>query len=636
MLAWLLLLVLTALAAFAALGITLRAEPEGRAEAGVLWTAVFIGLISAPILALGYTNQLRPALIALASLVTSAAAFLLSSRGLVPANHARAIGRYAAALVRLPVDAFRRALQAKSFVLLGLAGAALTLLVSAWLTYLAPSESWDGFFYHEPIVGFALQNRGFRMVSLPPSMVVQATNGYPRLCEALTLWFVVFTDKRLIEIGNTLAIPGLLLAVYVIARRYCADSVPLMGWSAALLLMPAVVTQTRTSMIDVQVAFFLLGAIHFATRPVFRLRDAVSATLCMVLLTGAKSNALTMVPPLALVTYARLLLTHGKTRLGAAVGVIAAGCLVMAGLAALTFVRNWVAFGDPVWPVTYDNARLHIHWQGLVTLEQMSPDKPLLALAQQKYHRPTGGIPDIIARDYGYGVPWVVVPLAMISTVAAIVTAIRGRLARSPDALTENLLLVVGLGAVFLKVSPSVSIARYNVQIVAIAMVAIGWAAGRLRDAARFHEGAVASTLIMTIVPMIWTDWFFGEDFKSIAALVRRSAAERATMHFADFQMPSEVARERERDLGRGDLLIFTQEMVFPGVLWNQEMSNRVEYVEFKTAPRFLAEIEARSPRWVVVGGSGLARSTLASRPATWEYVGVACKQDQTVAFRRK
>src|SRR5690242_16826029 len=123
MLGWLLLFVLTAFTAFAALGLTLRAEPQGRAEAGVLWTAIFIGLVCAPILALGYTNQLRPALIAVASLLTSTAAFLASSRGRSRADHARAIGHLARGLLRLPVEAFRVAFGVWSFVVLGLAGA---------------------------------------------------------------------------------------------------------------------------------------------------------------------------------------------------------------------------------------------------------------------------------------------------------------------------------------------------------------------------------------------------------------------------------------------------------------------------------------------------------------------------------
>jgi hypothetical protein len=474
------------------------------------------------------------------------------------------------------------------------------------------------------------------MVELPDNMVVQGVNGYPRLCESFALWFVIFTDKSLIEIGNTIAAPGLMLATYVIARRYASDRAPLIGWSSAILLMPAMLTQTRTSMIDVQVAFFLVAATHFATRPTLRMRDALTASLLLGLLVGSKSSALVWVPPLALVTYARLLSAQRKERLRQALAIVVIGGVFVAGVAALTFVRNWIAFRNPLWPVSYENARLHIRWPGLVTLERISPDLPVRELTKKKYHQPIGGISDIIARDYGYGVPWIVVPLGAVSLIGALITAARARIARLPDRSTENLLLVAALGVAFVKTSPSLDIARYNAQIVAIAMVCIAWAAGRLQSGLRFHEGAVASTLLMTIVPMFWTDWFFGVDFQGIYALRRHTAAERSTMHFAGFQMPADVAKVRERDLGEGDLVIFTQEMAFPGVLWNQRMSNRVEYVELKDVPSFLAEIERRKPKWVVVGGKSVGREGLTNHPAEWEVVGTACRQDGTIAFRKK
>ncbi len=636
MLAWLLLFGLTVFAAFASLGVTLRAEPEGRAEAGVLWTASFIALICAPILALGYAGQLRPALVALASIACSLAAFALSARGPGPRAHARAIGGAALGLLRLPGDALHLAFEARSFAFLGLVVAALSIALSASLSWLAPSESWDGFFYHEPIVALALQNHGFGVVPLPPNMVVQAINGYPRLCEALALWFVIFTDRRLIEIGNTLAAPGLMLALYVIARRYCADRVPLLGFCAALFLMPAVLTQTRSSMIDVQVGFFLLVALHFATRPVFRLRDALAATLGMALITGAKSSALTLVPPLMIVTWARVLWFHGKARRGAALSVIAAGSSAIAGLGALTFARNFRAFGNPVWPVTFDLPALGIHWRGLVTLQQMTPGKPLRALVAQKFHSPVAGLSDVLARDYGYGVPWIVVPLGLVSVIVALAVVIRARAARRPDAITESFLLLAGLGAVLVAASPSLSIARYNVHIVALLMVAVAWSAGRMRASLRFHEGAAAATLLFTLVRLIWTDWFFGVDTKTLRALLQRSASERATMYFGDYHMPPDVARAREREIGPGDLVVFTQETAFPGVLWNEQLSNRVEYLERGDTRAFLVELEARRPKWVVVGSATALRAALARAGAEWELVGPACRQDKTEAFRRR
>jgi len=633
---WVLLTLLTILAAYAALGVSVRAGSCGRAELGMLFTAVLYAIIVTPVLLLGYTGTLRPWLLVLTSALVSSAALFASSLGRAFDAHHTQIKNAALGLARLPWDGLRLAARARSFAWLGLAAAALAIAATAWLSYLAPSESWDGFFYHEPIVGFALQNHGFRMVPLPPTMVVQGANGYPRLCEAFSLWFVVFTDKTLIEIGNTVAAPGLMLATFVLARRYCRDPVPAMGWSAVILLMPAMVSQLRSPMIDVEVAFFLLSALHYATRPTLRLRDAVAATLCMALVLGSKSSGLAWIPPLALVAYGRLWHAHRRERLGAVLAVAFGGGALLAAVAALTFVRNWLAFGNPIWPVTYANARLGIHWRGLATLGQVSFEPPWGTMLAKKYHFPTGDVKDIIERDYGYGIPWVVLPLAATSLLAVVVTAARQRLARKPDRLAENLLLLVTLGALFVKLTPNLSNARYNVHIVAIAMLCICWAAERLGNAVRLHEGAIAATLVLSIVAYFWTGYYWGLNLRDIRALLMHSPAARASMNVQSFQMPADVARQREQELGRGSLVLFTQEMSFPGVLWNHRMSNRVQYLEFKDAPSFLGQLEALRPVWVVVGAQSRGRAALESRAQDWAFVGTACQQDKTVAYRRR
>lgn len=638
---WLLLFALTALAALAALGVAVRAAPEGRAERFVAWTAVFFAVITAPVLALGYLGALRPGALAGLSIVTSGAVLFGSARGRDAREHAREIGRNAAALGRLPWDGLRLAVEARSFTTLGVAGAAIAILWSVVLTYMAPSENWDGFFYHEPMVGFALQNHGFDIVSLPPVLVVQQANGFPRLCESVAIWFCIFTDKSLIEIGNSLAAPGLVLATYALARARSRDAVACMGWGAAVLLMPAMYSQLRTSLIDVQVAFFLVAALHFATRPVVGPREAAFGTLCLVLLLGSKGTALVWAPPLAVVMYARLLLQAEKGRRRAALAVVLGGAFAMAGVVSLTLVRNYVAFRNPLWPVAYRIPSLGVSWPGLITMETMGAVMPLRELAAIKYHVPIAGVGDIIARDYGYGVPWIVLPLAAACAVVIGARAARGRLRKEPDRAAEGALSVAALGGLFLGLPPGPSVARYNVEIVAIAMAVIAAAAESRTEgkegASRFHEGAVACTLILSLVPWVWTGFLGGLDMDAagIARLFRAPAGARAAMNVASFQMPAETARRREQELGPGDLAVFTIDESFIGVLWNHRFDNRVEYAPFDTAPAFLASLDERCAKWALVGRTGAARTALASRPQDWEPVGGGVRQSGTVVYRR-
>jgi hypothetical protein len=637
MAAWLLLLALTGCAALAALGVTVRGGWSGRAEGFVVGTALFFALIAAPVMALGYTDLLYPGTLAGASFATSAAVFLASARGRGLSAHAREIARTAAAFGKLPWDGLRLAVRARSFATLGLAGAAVAIAGSLVLTHLAPSESWDGFFYHEPMVGFAIQNHGFSMVDLPPSVVVQQANGFPRLCQSVALFFCIFTDKTFIEVANTLAAPGLLLATYALVRRYCSDPVPCLGWSAALLLVPAIYSQLRTTLVDVQVGFFLVAAIHFATRPALRFEDALAGTLCLALLVGSKGTALVWAPPLVLVLYTRLWLSAGKERRRAALALVAGGAAALAGVASLTLVRNHRAFGNPLWPVGYEIPSLGISWRGLISMDTMGAVMPARALVAQKYHHPTGGVGDILARDYGYGVPWVVAPLAAVAALVIVFRALRGRLQRAPAPLAENALLVAGLGVLFLLLPPGPTVARYNIELVAIAMACVAYLAGSRKEATRFHEGAVACTLILSVVPWVWTGFLGGleMDAGDIARLFRHPAEERASMNFASFQMPPATARRREEELGRGDLTVFTQDEIFIGVLWNHRFDNRVEYVAFQSAPSFLARLDERCAEWVIVGRQSGGRAALETRASSFQQVGVAVQQRGTLAYRR-
>ncbi|MDI1479300.1 hypothetical protein QHF84_21985 [Polyangium sp. y55x31] len=634
----LLLCVLVSFAAFAALGAALRAEPEGRAELGLLASTVFFGLIIVPVFALGYTNRLTPGALALLSFVVSAATFAASLRGRAPRAFVREIARAGVSLARLPWDALGLAWRAQSSVVLGLLASTFAIVASAWITYLAPSESWDSFFYHEPMIGFALQNHGFQMVDLPRTLVVQATNGYPRGAEAFALFFVAFTGKTFVEIGNTLAAPALSLGVFLLARRFASDPVPCMGWAAVVLLMPATTSQLRTSMIDVVVGAFLLAALHFATRAEARMRDAVITAGCLALVLASKSASLFWAPPMALVAGVNLLRRHAKARPRATALLLASSLILLTGVAALTFGRNWLAFGNPLWPVDHAIPRLGIHFRGVGTLAQLSLEPPLATIARVKYHHPTGGVADIIARDYGYAVPWVVVPLASIAALVAAFTALRARLSKKPDAGAERVLVLVALGAVFLRLTPNLNIARFNIHIVALAVATIAWLAARASKSARLHEAAVAAALVLSLVPWAWYSWFFGLEPmpEKLSALVRMSPAERASAYSGGYHLPPDVAQKRERELGPGSLVVFTDESAFIGAFWNDAMSNHLKYLRFEGRDAFLARIAELHPTWVVVGAKSQARMAIESRNAEWELVGMGVRQDNTVVYRRR
>jgi hypothetical protein len=82
-------------------------------------------------------------------------------------------------------------------------------------------------------------------------------------------------------------------------------------------------------------------------------------------------------------------------------------------------------------------------------------------------------------------------------------------------------------------------------------------------------------------------------------------------MNFGQFQMPRDTARSREQELGPGDLVVFTRDELFIGVLWNDRFDNRVAYMPFEGPESFLARLDEACAKWVLVGKAGGAAAGL-------------------------
>jgi len=634
LLGWLIFAVLTALASLSALSVARLSEPEGRAETLLVALLLLWAALGLPVLALGYAGLLYRLPVAVLSAALSVAGLAVCARASSVRGVRIGLRDSLLSVPRLVADAFGCCFEARSFALLGSVSALGVLAFTLFLTWLAPAdESWDGLYYHQPIVGFALQQHGFGLVELPSTLLAQTINGYPKFGEAFSLWFVLFTDKTLIEIGSVLAAPGMMLAVYLILRRYTADRASCIGWACVLLLLPALSSQLRTTMIDIELWFFALSAAYFATRPVFRARDAALALLGCALVVGTKSTGLVLAPPLLVVVLLRTLRHVPRSRW---LPAVLPGFALVVSIGALTFARNWHAFHNPFWPISYQSRTLGWDFHGLATLSQVSPDPSFGELVSREFDHPAGGVHDIIVRSYGYAVPWVVLPLGALGLLYCVGVAARGRLRRTPDALAESLLLLAAvLGLPFL-LTPSLANARYNVQVVVLAIVLLVWASERA-SAERLREGALASSTVLSLMAMIWSGYLWGLNlhWQDIGTLLSHSKNERASLNFSKFQMPAEVARLREAELGPGEVAAFTRELTFIGVLWNDTFSNRVSYLASNTGQSLLTELEQLHARWVAVGGTSAARKTL-EHSGAYELVGVAAQTDNAVIFRRR
>jgi hypothetical protein len=621
---------LTVFAWLDAILVAKRMRPAGRAELAVVASAVVCALISAPVLVLGYTDQLTRPKLAITAACLFAGTFAAIARTR-PREAVREAWAAWCSLVRMPRDALRAAWRERSVTVIGLGMAVVLFAASFVLTVFVPNATWDGFLYHEAIVGFALQNHGFAPVSLSHDVANQATNGYPKLGEALQIWLVAFTDKTVIELPNNLGAFALMIASYDLARRFTRH-VDALGWACVVLFVPQLWAQLCQTYVDVLVAFFAVTLIHFATRPNLRVRDVWMMTLASALWTLSKGSAPAIAPFVACVGWIRLMLQHRRTRRAVALGtVFASGSLV---LAAATFVpiRSWLVFGNPFWPVTIDV--LGHHFDGCDTLRGIATTKPFIESITMAYEAPIGGVPDAQQRGYGYALAWVVGPVALVGVFMGASAALKElfRLRERTEASNVGLVILVMIMCSLAAPNLGGNEARYNLHVVACVVAIAAWVLARPGWRA-VRRVAIPVSMALTLIPLTWmrgVGWYWVST-KHYEDVFSHPLAARVVLPRPEFDI---IAEARERELHAGDLVVFDQNVTFIGALWNFDMSNRIEYVPYAQPRDFVREVEQRRPTWVAVGESDEARKTLEATNR-WEYVG-ALTPNIGAVYRRK
>jgi hypothetical protein len=627
-----LLLVLSAFGMLAATAVASRASYDGPAERFLAAFVVWSALILLPVHVLGLTGTLTRVNLAIASLVVSAATFAVACWPISRVS-TMAVLREMRGFVELPVRALALAWRAKSFILVAVIGAYGLLAWTTWISYLAPSDGWDGLWYHETMVGFAIQNHGYRIVEAHQHMT--PVNSFPRNCEMISLWFVFFTDRRLIDVVNDIYAIPVMLALYCLTKRFCGNRLQAIGWACSLVLLPGFFLQLHSNYIDIHALSFYLAAIHFATRPTLRLRDGWMAALCLGLVLGAKSFALAWTPVLAAILLVRILRRHLRERPLQTLGTVAGGMTLIVGFGCIIYLRNWVHFGNPIWPYRIDMPKLGIHFPGFEPLSAMDYTKPFGQVLEDAMSPPKPGVdlPDTKQFGYGLAIPFMILPLAALAlpwiameAAAALLRRVGGDGKGSDPTQVGNLLITALPPIATALHSIALYISRYNYQVVAGLFIVMSWIGRRLP---RVAEAAIATCAMTGIMWLYWAKpaWFV--DFKEATLLAKLPASERATRTTAGWSIAPETARARDRELGTGDVLAFTEDGDFYSLLWNERFSNRIVFVPLAPADRMMAQLEADHAKWFVT--SSLTAAFDAS--PSWQRVGNM--SSRVIAYRR-
>jgi hypothetical protein len=639
------LVILSAVLLAASVGLALRLGYPRRSETALAAGIFGSALILIPVYALGLTSQLYRGRLIAASAVVLLLALGASFIGVNAKAHGRAILREIWMVFRLPFDGLRITWSERG---LAMVGAAAVLLIVAWsgvASYAAASDSWDGIGYHEPMIGYTIQEHSMMRPAVVQRLVFfEAINGNPRHCEMTALWLVMLVDRRMIELPNTLASPIFLLAMYLLCRRLGVLASSSIGWACAAFLMPGCILLLRSTYIDLHVAAFSMASVYLCTRPGFRVRDAWPAAVAVGLMLGAKVTSLAWAPPLALAAMVILAmhLVRQKDRRGRVLAVMAGATAVAAVLGGVLYIRNQVLFHSPIWPFGLEIKSLGLNFPGI---------QSGLSAATTEQHKPMAEVWNNITtvfkpgydyadtRVYGYGqaTAFLLLPLGLVGAVTAVidlVRALRARLLGVPLPNQEAIYAfafigVYGFACAYF--SPGLWQARYNLHVVCILILACArvsvWP--RLE---RLSSGAMAIAVFVNLVWLYWAEPGLQPKPGQLVQLLKLPAEERAARRMNPWTLDDDVARARDQRLRPGDLLVYTDSFLFIGNMWNETFSNRIEWWPIRPPADMIPSLEKAGTKWVVTGtGSGLASALAADKK--WRKVGRMCHQSS--AFER-
>jgi hypothetical protein len=401
-----------------------------------------------------------------------------------------------------------------------------------------------------------------------------------------------------------------------------------MGLAVVLLLVPHAWRQLCSSFVDMEMALFLLAAAYYASRSELRREDLALASLAMGLAAASKTTWLVFVPPIALVAWLRYAARHRAEGVRAIALAVGASLLVILALGLPCHVRNWIVYGNPLWPIGYDIPSLGLHLPGIFSVQDyLRPDPPVT----DGFDVPRGGMRDVMHIGYGMAFMWVAAPLGCAALAAWAAGIVRGARTRKLEEGITAITPIILMGLTWLALGPNFRQPRYNLHFIGVVLVVGAWF---LRDAAwqRLREGALGAMLVLSLVPLFWMR---DANFATVEEEVERLSHPFASRAYSEHPTFDLLEKEKERELHAGDDVVYSEGVAFPGILWNFHFSNRVEYVEFTNPRDFLDQIAVRNPRWVCVGQSGNARKTL-ERTGEWVVVGETNPGGRELAYRRK
>lgn len=626
---------LTGVVSFTAWAAAARAYPARAIEAFVAHTLYALLLVVGPSLALGWLGKLTASTLTGTVLLCCAVAWLPVFgphlyRDRSPADFAQ-IARLCGSVATLPLRAIHAPFSAGSALGLGLLPVAAMCIWTLLLTYLAPPSGWDGLWYHDSIVGFAIQNKGFAWEPVPGNLGL--VNGYPKATEMLSLWPAILDGRTWLESPTSILAPMLVAAVYLLLRHFAVWQAGAIGFAALFALTPGVALQLRSTYVDMPFVTVLAATLCFIARPTLRTRDILTAAVGLGLLSGMKATGLLVALVLTAVLVARAIRPAFAQRSIAkrlAFLALAVGppLLAVALIGGPFYARNWNRQDNPFWPAELHVPALNIDWNGPIKFPNIPIDAKSLT---PHFSWPQDGLQHHDTRDNGYGNAWPwATPLIAFGFLLSLKQTAFAKDIETRRQRTRLLLIAVPILATA-TLSPAWWWARLNLHILLAAMLFIAIAAHHLPR--RIIEPLLALGISVSTVAVVDSTPAWGVTPETAWAMAQQSSTHRSYRRLMP-RLPSwAVSSARQKELGPDSVVAFTDPYPLPGPLWNEDYSNQVRYIEWSGTQGFMGALDRTRAQWVVVAkGSQQYRAVTKANPA-WQRVGTLYKNREV--FRR-
>jgi hypothetical protein len=253
--------------------------------------------------------------------------------------------------------------------------AVLAFIIVSWtifLGYLFPSYTWDGLWYHLPIVGYILQSGAIEEIN-NHFFIDQFINIFPKNIELFFLWNIIFLkSSTIVDLSQLLfAIMGIAV-VFSICRKMGIQQELSLCAGLLFFFTPIIILQSTTNYVDVAITVLFLTALnfllplgesdhkalHIATHRRYRL---VLAGLSAGVLLGSKGSGPLFLAILTSVVFGQELKQQSirmnrnfytfEVMKHAVKNTMLYFILPAVIVGGYWYGKNWVLYGNPVYPM---------------------------------------------------------------------------------------------------------------------------------------------------------------------------------------------------------------------------------------------------------------------------------------------